>query len=46
VVAGQRVRLRVEPGGDPWFQIVHRQGFDLGRLVGSLRRRVGAAEAE
>jgi hypothetical protein len=46
VVAGQRVRLRVEPGGDPFFQIAPRQGFGLGRLVGSLRRRVGAADSD
>ncbi len=46
VVVGQRVRLRVEPGGDPRFQIAPRQGFDLGRLVGSLRRRVGGGESK
>lgn len=39
---GQKVRLHVTHDGDQTFRVGQRQGFDLGRLVGSLRRRVGA----
>jgi len=39
VLAGQRVKLLVK--GDAYFQIPRGRGFDLGRLVDTIRRRVG-----
>jgi acetyl-CoA C-acetyltransferase len=39
---GQRVRLSVTRDGDQSFRVERGHGFALGRLVGSLRRRVGA----
>jgi hypothetical protein len=41
-LAGTRVRLLVKDDGDQYFQIPRERGFDLGRLVQSIRRRVGA----
>jgi hypothetical protein len=41
-LAGTRVRLLVKDDGDQYFQIPRERGFDLGRLVHSIRRRVGA----
>lgn len=38
---GQKVRLLVKDG-DHYFELGRKHGFDLGRIVGSLRRRVGA----
>jgi acetyl-CoA C-acetyltransferase len=42
VLAGQRVRLLVKDDGDQYFQIPRGRGIDLGRIVQSIRRRVGA----
>jgi hypothetical protein len=39
VLAGQKVKLLVKDDGDQYFQVP--RGFDLGRVVGALRRRVG-----
>jgi len=41
VLAGQRVKLLVKDDGDHYFQIPRGRGFDLGRIVQSIRRRVG-----
>jgi hypothetical protein len=41
VLAGQRVRLLVKGDGDAYFQIPRGRGFDVTRLVQSIRRRVG-----
>ena len=38
---GQRVRLSIGPDGDHVFRTERKQGFDLGRIAQSLRRRVG-----
>ena len=41
VLAGQTVRLLVKDDGDQYFQIPRGRSFDLGWLVGVIRRRVG-----
>ena len=41
VLAGQRVNLLVKDDGDHYFQIPRGRSFDLGRIVSSIRRRVG-----
>ncbi|MFQ5416589.1 MAG: beta-ketoacyl synthase N-terminal-like domain-containing protein [Myxococcota bacterium] len=41
VLAGQKVKLLVKGDGDHYFQIARGRGFDLGRIVQSVRRRVG-----
>jgi hypothetical protein len=41
VLAGQRVKFLVKDDGDHWFQIPRERGFDLGRVVQSIRKRVG-----
>jgi acetyl-CoA C-acetyltransferase len=41
VLAGQKVKLLVKDDGDHYFQIPRGRSFDLGRLVQSIRRRVG-----
>jgi len=41
VLAGQKVRLLVKDDGDHYFQISRGLPFDLGRIVSSIRRRVG-----
>jgi len=47
VLAGQKVRLLVKDDGDHYFQISRGLPFDLGRIVNSIRRRVGGeTEAE
>jgi acetyl-CoA acetyltransferase len=48
VLAGQKVKLLVKDDGDHYFQIPRGRSFDLGRVVQSIRRRVGrrAVEAE
>jgi hypothetical protein len=42
VLAGQRVKFLVKDDGDHYFQIPRERGFDLGRVVQAIRRRVGA----
>jgi acetyl-CoA acetyltransferase len=44
VLAGQKVKLLVKDDGDHYFQIPRGRGFDLGRLVQSIRRRVRGRE--
>ena len=47
VLAGQKVKLLVKDDGDHYFQISRGLPFDLGRIVNSIRRRVGGeTEAE
>jgi acetyl-CoA acetyltransferase len=46
VLAGQKVKLLVKGDGDHYFQIPRGRGFDLGRLVQSIRRRVGGEASE
>jgi hypothetical protein len=41
VLAGQKVTLLVKDDGDHYFQIPRGRGFDLTRLMQSIRRRVG-----
>jgi hypothetical protein len=41
VLAGQKVKLLVKDDGDHYFQISRGLHFDLGRIVNSIRRRVG-----
>ena len=41
VLAGQKVKLLVKDDGDHYFQIPRGRSFDLGRVVQSIRRRVG-----
>ncbi len=40
-LAGQKVKLLVKDDGDQYFQIPRGRGFDLGRIVQAMRRRVG-----
>jgi hypothetical protein len=40
-LAGQRVKLLVKDDGDHYFQLQRNRGFDLSRVVQSIRRRVG-----
>ncbi len=40
-LAGQKVKLLVKDDGDRYFQIPRGRSFDLGRLVQSIRNRVG-----
>ena len=42
-LAGQRVKLLVKDDGDQYFQIPRSRGLDLGRVVDSIRRRVGGS---
>jgi hypothetical protein len=42
ILAGTKVKLLVKDDGDQYFQIPQSQSFDLGSLVQSIRRRVGA----
>jgi acetyl-CoA acetyltransferase len=46
VLAGQKVKLLVKDDGDQYFQIPRGRGFDLGRVVRSIRRRVGKGATE
>ena len=46
VLAGQKVRFLVKDDGDHYFQIPPERGFDLGRVVQSIRRRVGGRGSE
>jgi acetyl-CoA C-acetyltransferase len=46
VLAGQKVKLLVKGDGDHYFQIAREQTFDLGRIVKSIRRRVGGEVTE
>jgi uncharacterized OB-fold protein len=46
VLAGQKVKLLVKDDGDHYFQIPRGRSFDLGRLVQSIRRRVGRRQPE
>jgi hypothetical protein len=41
VLAGKKVKLLVKGDGDAYFQIPRGRGIDLGRLVETIRRRVG-----
>jgi hypothetical protein len=41
VPAGRDLKLLVKGDGDAYFQIPRGRGFDLGRLVDTIRRRVG-----
>lgn len=43
VMAGQKALLLVKGDGDQYFRIPRGRGFDLGRVVRSIRRRVGSA---
>jgi acetyl-CoA C-acetyltransferase len=43
VLAGQKVKLLVKDDGDHYFQISRGLPFDLGRIVNSIRGRVGGA---
>ena len=45
VLAGSKVNLLVKDDGDQYFQIPRGRSFDLGRLVQSIRRSVGAGAA-
>jgi len=45
VLAGQKVKLLVKDDGDQYFQILRGRGLDLGRVVDSIRRRVGGGGA-
>jgi hypothetical protein len=40
------VKLLVKGDGDHYFQIARGQTFDLGRIVKSIRRRVGGEASE
>jgi acetyl-CoA acetyltransferase len=44
VLAGQKVKLLVKDDGDRYFQIPRGRGFDLGRVVQSIRRRVSGVD--
>jgi len=44
VLAGQKVKLLVKDDGDQYFQIPRGRGFDLARVVQSIRRRVAGDE--
>ena len=46
VLAGQKVKLLVKDDGDHYFQIPRGRSFDLGRVVQSIRRRVGRQTAD
>jgi len=46
VLAGQKVKLLVKDDGDHYFQIQRGRGFDLGRIVQSIRRRVAGGPGE
>jgi acetyl-CoA acetyltransferase len=46
VFAGQKVKLLVKDDGDHYFQISRGKTFDLGRIVSSIRRRVGGEAPE
>jgi hypothetical protein len=39
VLAGQKVRLLVKDDGDHYFHVPRGRGFDLSRLVQSIRRK-------
>ncbi|MBW2399764.1 MAG: hypothetical protein JRG80_10870, partial [Deltaproteobacteria bacterium] len=41
VLAGQKVKLLVKDDGDHYFQISRGLPFDLGRILSSIRGRVG-----
>ena len=41
VLAGSTVKFLVKDDGDHYFQIPRERGFDLGRVVQSIRKRVG-----
>jgi acetyl-CoA acetyltransferase len=41
VLAGQKVKLLVKDDGDHYFQIPRGRSFEVGRVVESIRRRVG-----
>ena len=43
MIAGQQVNLLVKDDGDQYFQIPRSSGFDVGRLVQAIRRRVGVS---
>jgi acetyl-CoA acetyltransferase len=43
VLTGHKVRLLVKDDGDQYFQILRSRGLDLGRVVQSIRRRVGGS---
>jgi acetyl-CoA acetyltransferase len=45
VLAGQRVKLLMKDDGDQYFQIPRGRGFDLARMVGRVRARVGLGGA-
>jgi len=45
-LAGQKVKLLVKDDGDHYFQIARGSTFDLGRIVKSIRRRVGGESSE
>jgi hypothetical protein len=45
-LAGQKVKLLVKDDGDHYFQISRGKTFDLGRIVNSIRRRVGSEAPE
>ncbi len=45
VLAGQKVKFLVKDDGDQYFQIPRGRSFDLGRLTGAIRRRVGRRRA-
>ena len=40
-LAGQKVKFLVKDDGDHYFQIPRERGFDLGRVVQAIRKRVG-----
>jgi acetyl-CoA acetyltransferase len=46
VLAGQKVKLLVKGDGDHYFQIARSPTFDLGRIVKSIRRRVGGEASD
>ena len=46
VLTGQKVKLLVKDDGDQYFQIPRGRSFDLGRVVESIRRRVGKGTTE
>ena len=45
ILAGSTVKLLVKDDGDQYFQIPSGRSLDLGALVQSIRRRVGACSA-
>jgi len=46
ILHGQRVRFLVKDDGDQYFQIQRGRGTGLGRIVQSIRRRVGGERGE